>query len=902
MRQRLFPDRDHPDVASSLNNLASCLYGPGRLERVLPLLRKALEMEQRLYPDQPHPDVAWSLDNVATCLNALGRSADALPLFQQAVEMARRLQAVAHVDGREFPDLHLRCARLALRYLECSETQEAVALLDEAIAQIERLRASALSLPEQERAEYFGQLKRFGAYEAMLHAQLRLGRADQALRYLEQGRARSLLDLLARSGDDPLETARRHAARDRNQKQVEEIDALKGKLAAADGHVSELRGELSLARGRRKGLSEERRDLKDTGKTASLDAAWVAGRLAEIERQLPLLDKRLPALEGTKDRPGELAQAAERQRELQQQRFRLIQDVLEVGKPAEPGAIQGILGADERMLLYSITRKKALLLVVSPHGEPIRHYELAWPAEPGSDSAERAAVTDKTLTRAVDRYVLGCLRRGFALQRGVLEGQEGEAAARSAEQLDAHLAQIDGRLRTLKREVPQGQAEADLFGLGHRLFDALIPEALRAELMACSRVYVVPHGALHRLPFEMLVTQAAGDAAESRFWLDDGPALAYGPSGSQLVWSRARRDKQKRRPLPYEVVALGGAVYHRNTTAPPPQWPSQGVYVQRVDTGSDAALAELLAGDVIVRLDGQPVADKRGLRRRVPLIQEALEDAGRDADEPFVVVIWRAGAEKELRLSASALSAKGVKLARGAAREDEAYASAVRGSLENRLGELGDLPGAKREVESIYRSLSGRAYSESAKDAPGPVRLLLKDRATESQLRLWAPQGRFLHLAAHALADETDAMSWSGLALTVPPIKSPADDGFLTLGELLRDWGDKLSACELVVLSACQTQVGPQQKDEAVFALPLGFQFAGAPSVIASLWSVNDASTAALMSDFYAGLASPDGRPADGPTTDGTKLAAFTAARRALRQRFPEPYFWAPFIYIGDPR
>ena len=75
--------------------------------------------------------------------------------------------------------------------------------------------------------------------------------------------------------------------------------------------------------------------------------------------------------------------------------------------------------------------------------------------------------------------------------------------------------------------------------------------------------------------------------------------------------------------------------------------------------------------------------------------------------------------------------------------------------------------------------------------------------------------------------------------------------------------------------------------------MPWGFHYAGCPSVIASLWRVDDASTAELMSGFYARLAR-NGRKG--------KLEAFTEARKALRKRYPQPYFWAPFILIGDPR
>jgi hypothetical protein len=125
------------------------------------------------------------------------------------------------------------------------------------------------------------------------------------------------------------------------------------------------------------------------------------------------------------------------------------------------------------------------------------------------------------------------------------------------------------------------------------------------------------------------------------------------------------------------------------------------------------------------------------------------------------------------------------------------------------------------------------------------------------------------------------------------PFPTARDDGFLKLIDLLEHWRDRLHGCELVVLSACETHRGPTQQDEAPFALPVGFMYAGCPSVIASLWRVDDQSTADLFSDFYQRLERSEGRD---------KLKAFTEARQALRKKYPEPYFWAPFIYIGGPR
>ena len=119
----------------------------------------------------------------------------------------------------------------------------------------------------------------------------------------------------------------------------------------------------------------------------------------------------------------------------------------------------------------------------------------------------------------------------------------------------------------------------------------------------------------------------------------------------------------------------------------------------------------------------------------------------------------------------------------------------------------------------------------------------------------------------------------------------PGDDGLLKLTDLLQHWSGRLGSTRLVVLSACRTNVGPTLRDEAPQALPSGFFFAGVPSVVSTLWAVDDDSTRELMIDFYARLLAGE--------TD--RLAAFTAARKALRAKRADPFHWAPFLFMGSP-
>lgn len=94
--------------------------------------------------------------------------------------------------------------------------------------------------------------------------------------------------------------------------------------------------------------------------------------------------------------------------------------------------------------------------------------------------------------------------------------------------------------------------------------------------------------------------------------------------------------------------------------------------------------------------------------------------------------------------------------------------------------------------------------------------------------------------------------------------------------------------CDLVTLSACETGISAVAPGDELIGLARGFFGAGAPSLLVSLWTVDDESTALLMAHFYARLRAGE-RPA----------AALRAAQHYLMQEYPHPYFWAPFMVLG---
>ena len=393
---------------------------------------------------------------------------------------------------------------------------------------------------------------------------------------------------------------------------------------------------------------------------------------------------------------------------------------------------------------------------------------------------------------------------------------------------------------------------------GRSLFEALVPKALRAELAGMKRVYLVPHDVLHRLPFETLRT------GEDSYWLDTLPPVVYGHSGAMLLWSKKRRAEKAATKRKYEVVALGDPIYSRNKDEAAP--PTAGVVVM-------ATAQPLQAGDVIVAYADRPVSDHAALDKATQATQQAAT---------VKLKVWRASTTVELDVPGGPLPAKTSKDPVAKAWAELRMQSQLvlkRGAVTSRVGAPAPLPGTRREVTAIRKALEK------------PVVTLLGEEATKARLFELAPHARFLHLATHGIADEREGGGYSRMLLTLPRVATPEDDGSLHLYELFANWRGRLANCELVVLSACDTLKGPLQRDEGSFAMPLGFLYAGASAVIGSHWPVDDASTAELFADVYRRLAK--GTP---------KLQAFTEARKALRKKYPQPYFWAPFVYVGDPR
>ena len=202
---------------------------------------------------------------------------------------------------------------------------------------------------------------------------------------------------------------------------------------------------------------------------------------------------------------------------------------------------------------------------------------------------------------------------------------------------------------------------------------------------------------------------------------------------------------------------------------------------------------------------------------------------------------------------------------------------------------LPPLPGTRREVRTSAGRLPG-----------GDNVVLTGSDATEANVRRLAPGAGLLHFATHGIVRD-DAPLESFLALRRGTV-SGGDDGRLTVQDI---YGLDLQA-SLVVLSACRTGLG-QLSSDGIAGLTRAFFYAGAPSVVATLWDVADEPTFRLVSSFYSRLArAPDKARA----LRAAQLSMLRALRTGQMQvatatgpvTLPEhPVLWAGFVLVGEP-
>lgn len=187
---------------------------------------------------------------------------------------------------------------------------------------------------------------------------------------------------------------------------------------------------------------------------------------------------------------------------------------------------------------------------------------------------------------------------------------------------------------------------------------------------------------------------------------------------------------------------------------------------------------------------------------------------------------------------------------------------------------FGELEWNIEEVNSIQEKIEGDIYAGK--------------EATVENFRKYAPQSRILHLSTHGKANDK-AGDFSCLVFNG---KNGKGFEYFYTKDL---YALQLNA-ELVVLSACETNIGELKEGEGIISLARGFSYAGASSIITTLWVVDDEISKKMMVDFYAQI-----------LNNKNKAEALHQVKKDYFQeqqlnRKAHPYYWASFIPIGDMR
>jgi len=163
-------------------------------------------------------------------------------------------------------------------------------------------------------------------------------------------------------------------------------------------------------------------------------------------------------------------------------------------------------------------------------------------------------------------------------------------------------------------------------------------------------------------------------------------------------------------------------------------------------------------------------------------------------------------------------------------------------------------------------------------------KVYIREKATKFLLKEEAGEPGVVHLACHGEFNDRQPLH-SGLLLA----KEGDDDGKLRVHEV---FGLNLKSANLVTLSACQTALGKVSSGDDMVGLSRAFLYAGTPSLLATLWSVDDTSTALLMERFYDNWRNKK----------MSKPGALRQAQLSLAAmpEYGHPFFWAAFVLIGD--
>lgn len=426
--------------------------------------------------------------------------------------------------------------------------------------------------------------------------------------------------------------------------------------------------------------------------------------------------------------------------------------------------------------------------------------------------------------------------------------------ARNREDKNESFSQRQLRVDTAEKEYAEASAALSKFVL-----------APVASLLGNKRLVVVADGALQTVPFAALPPPAIPAASETAKSASPNIVIAKhsGALANSAVPKSSRSEANAAFTFASGPTTLVGS--HEIITLPS----ASVLALQRRE------MANRKPAPLAVAVFADPVFDLEDMR-----VAKATRNGNQHRKNPVAPGQTGTGRSKQAEPSSPAppgQGAQGSSTLSGSPKEESLLTTALRDVGLDQDGKLPRLSLSRQEARAIARAVSP-SQSLSALDFKAS-----RQTATSPELSKY----RIIHFATHGVMD-LEHPELSGIVLSMVDEKGQPQDGYLRLHEI---YNLNLPA-ELVVLSACQTGIGKQVKGEGLIALTRGFMYAGAKSVVASLWKVDDAATSELMAEFYKQMFTNKLKPA----------AALRAAQIHIskQKRWQSPYYWAGFFLQGE--
>jgi CHAT domain-containing protein/tetratricopeptide (TPR) repeat protein len=858
----------HPDIAQSLHNLAGLYQAQGRLTEAEPLHLWALAIREAALP-AGDPDIAQSLNILAFLYNVLGRLAEAEPLFKRALALYEAALPAGH------PDIALSLNNLAVLYQTQGRLAEAEPLFKRALA----LTEEALPAGHPDIAQSVNNLA------AIYQAQGRLAEAEPLFK-----RALALYEAALPAGHPDIALSLNNlAALHQAQSRLGEAEPL-FKRALALREAALPAGHPDIA-GSLNNLAALYFVQRDWGRAADFWRRSTGILMRRAERGTADVGQAL-----TGRRKGEAEQLAWQFWGLVKAVHRLVLDgrgsdinlSREMFQTAQWALSSEAAGSLAQMAARSTRGDAALAALVRERQDLVEEWQrrdgvrsAAVAQEPGKrDRAAEAANVARlaamdTRIAAIDKTLVAEFPDYAALARPTpLSIEEVQAQLGTNEALVLFLdtpdwtptpeetfiwvvtkttmrwVRSDVGTAALKREVAALRC-----GLDAALWDDEAASArCRDQTRAAPERDVYGNIQTETLPFPRSRSHALYKAlfGEVEDLIRDKHLLVV-PSGALTQ-------------LPFQVLV----------TAP---HGDDGDYRAAKWLARQNALTVLPAVSSLKAL--RRVAKPSGAKRPMLGVGNPLLDG-----DPL-----------------DSTHAKWAKLAREKQTCPQTIWRRVAGLVEKRSsvqkvatrGGHADLDHLRSQVPLHDTADELCAVAKALQFAPDDI--LLGAKATETSIKALSSEGkladyRIVHFATHGtLAGEIESTSEPGLILTPPQQQTDVDDGYLSASEVA---ALKLDA-DWVILSACNTAAGGSEKAEALSGLARAFFYAGARALLVSHWSVNSEATVSLITQAVGEIS----RDKTIGRAEGLRRAMLAMIDKG-KPHEAHPAYWAPFVVVGE--